>query len=78
MVLALEIHFKWCISCSTVVFVGASVGFLPDLTAQLVKEADIHIHKDKDRYIVLMWDEKKTSTRVSLLALLMLGRLITT
>lgn len=33
------------------------VGFLPDVTAQLVSEADIH--EDKDRYVVLMWDEMK-------------------
>ena len=35
------------------------VGFLPDLIAQPVKEADIHVHEDKDRYVVLMWDEMK-------------------
>ena len=33
------------------------VGFLPDVTAQLVKEADVH--EDKDKYVVLMWDEMK-------------------
>lgn len=59
------------------------MGFLPDVTAQLVKEADIH--EDKDRYVVLMWDEMKVkedlifeSIHVSLLVLLILGRLMST
>ena len=38
-------------------FVKGRAGFCPELNAQLVEEA--RISEDKDRYIVLLWDEMK-------------------
>ena len=37
--------------------VHAGVGFLPDVDAQLVKEANIS--EEKDRSVILIWDEMK-------------------
>ena len=38
-------------------FVKGRAGFCPELNAQLVEEA--RISEDKDRYVVLLWDEMK-------------------
>ena len=35
----------------------AKVGFMPEVDTQLVKEANIS--EEKDRYVVLCWDEVK-------------------
>ena len=38
-------------------WVYAGVGFLPEVDAQLVKEANIS--EEKDRFVILIWDEMK-------------------
>lgn len=40
-------------------FVKGCAGFSADVNAQLLEEADIREDSEKDRYVVLMWDEMK-------------------
>ena len=49
---------KWCCTLRDYShFIKPGVGFLPEVSAQMIKEANIQ--EDKDRYVVLTWDEMK-------------------
>ena len=40
-------------------FIKGGVGFLPEVSAQIMKEAKLESDKDIYKYVVLMWDEMK-------------------